>query len=77
MRAFNLEVATVIDAVRGNVVPGQMRLRWWKEVVHDLFPGNGQAQAKVPKGYPVRLHEDNNDQSKLPGTMNENYNDPI
>lgn len=31
IRAFNVETATIKDVVRGNVVPGRMRMQWWKD----------------------------------------------
>lgn len=47
-RAFNVETATVIDSVRGNALPGQIRLQWWKDVVHSIY-----TDGQVPSGYPV------------------------
>ena len=50
IRAFNVETANVIDSVRGEVLPGQIRLRWWKDVVHKIY-----TSANVPTEYPVAL----------------------
>ncbi|CAM9989499.1 unnamed protein product, partial [Laminaria digitata] len=31
IRAFNVETAAIKDSVRGNVIPGRMRMQWWKD----------------------------------------------
>ncbi len=31
IRAFNVETAAIKDSVRGNVIPGKMRMQWWKD----------------------------------------------
>lgn len=31
IKAFNVETAAIKDAVRGNVIPGRMRMQWWKD----------------------------------------------
>jgi hypothetical protein len=49
VRAFNAETATIIDAVRGNVFPGRMRVQWWRDTVHRIYT----APDTVPTGYPV------------------------
>ena len=37
LRAFNVEVASVRDSVGDNVLAGQMRLQWWRDVVAECF----------------------------------------
>jgi phytoene/squalene synthetase len=33
LRAFNSEIANVKDSCRGNIAAGDMRLRWWEDVL--------------------------------------------
>ena len=49
IRAFNVETAGIVEAVRGNVLPGRMRVQWWKDVVHSIYSD----PTSVPSGYPV------------------------
>ena len=37
IRALNVELASVRDAVRDNVISGRLRLQWWREVVLAAF----------------------------------------
>ena len=37
LRAFNVEVSSVRDSVGDNVLAGQMRLQWWRDVVTECF----------------------------------------
>ncbi|CAM9259692.1 unnamed protein product [Ectocarpus sp. 6 AP-2014] len=39
IRAFNVETAAIKDSVRGNVMPGKMRMQWWKDTMADVFVG--------------------------------------
>jgi len=49
VRSFNVETATILDSVRGNLMPGKLRMQWWRDAVHACFmePHN------LPQGYPV------------------------
>jgi phytoene/squalene synthetase len=49
LRAFNIEVASVRDAVRGNLAPGTMRLRWWKEVVATVYSTEPATTPQLPQ----------------------------
>lgn len=52
LRAFNIETALVKDVARGNALPAQMRMQWWREVVAAIYaPGagaDGNANGKLP-----------------------------
>ncbi|CAN0115941.1 unnamed protein product, partial [Ectocarpus sp. 13 AM-2016] len=37
IRAFNVETAAIKDSVRGNVMPGKMRIQWWKDAMAGVF----------------------------------------
>lgn len=36
-RAFNAELATVKDTVRGNAMAGKLRLQWWRDTVGAIY----------------------------------------
>lgn len=38
IRAFNVETAAIKDSVRGNVMPGKMRMQWWKDSLAGTTP---------------------------------------
>jgi NADH dehydrogenase [ubiquinone] 1 alpha subcomplex assembly factor 6 len=49
VRAFNVETAGIVESVRGNVLPGKMRVQWWRDVIHETYTDPG----RLPTGYPV------------------------
>ncbi|CAM9595656.1 unnamed protein product [Chrysoparadoxa australica] len=51
VRAFNVETATIKEAVRGNLAPGRLRLQWWRDVVASIYKWGGEA--KPPQQHPI------------------------
>ncbi len=43
LRAFNVETAMIKDVARGNALPAQMRMQWWREVVGAIYKGKSPA----------------------------------
>lgn len=43
LRAFNVETALIKDVARGNALPGQMRMQWWREVISGIYQGKSPA----------------------------------
>jgi len=43
LRAFNVETALIKDVARGNALPGQMRMQWWREVIGAIYQGKSPA----------------------------------
>ena len=37
LRAFNVETGTIVDSVRGNVLPGRIRMQWWRDVIEEIY----------------------------------------
>jgi NADH dehydrogenase [ubiquinone] 1 alpha subcomplex assembly factor 6 len=50
VRSFNVETASIVDSVRGNVIPGKLRVQWWRDVVHKCYT---DGRSDLPQGYPV------------------------
>ncbi|GAB5031962.1 nadh dehydrogenase complex assembly factor 6 [Nannochloropsis oceanica] len=43
LRAFNVETALIKDVARGNALPGQMRMQWWREVIGAIYQDKSPA----------------------------------
>ncbi|KAG5178303.1 Squalene/phytoene synthase-domain-containing protein [Tribonema minus] len=53
LRAFNVEIASIKEAVRNNTRSGTMRMQWWMDVVNAVYSGGNGGDARVLPPEPV------------------------
>jgi len=53
VRAFNVELALMRDQAHGNALAGKIRFQWWRDVLEELYSGNGDGIPALAKQQPV------------------------
>ena len=56
VRAFNVELATVRDQTNGNAMAGRIRFQWWRDVMENIYEGNGEMASQQPVATALREH---------------------
>ena len=56
IRAFNVELATVHDQIKGNAMAGRIRFQWWRDVLKDIVEGDGEQANQQPVAAALRQH---------------------
>ncbi len=51
IRAFNIEIATIKDNVRGNAIAGRIRFQWWEDTLDSIFSNHNQMQQQNRKSF--------------------------
>lgn len=50
VRAYNVELATVRDSARGNVLTGRMRFQFWRETLNEIFGSSADVEGMRGSG---------------------------
>ena len=58
VRAFNVELAMVRDQINSNQMAGRIRFQWWRDVMRDIYEGDGASAMQQPVATALRYHID-------------------
>ena len=56
IRAFNVELATVRDQIKGNAAAGRIRFQWWRNVLKDIVESDGEQANQQPVTLALKRH---------------------